>query len=192
MVRYDDEHKARSRRALIEGAAALFRRYGYQGVGIDALCGSAGLTRGAFYGHFKSKAELFAEVLSGAHDLLRRLRERTGRSERAVRQQGVRIASDYLDPRNRDAVVRGCSLASLAMDTARANAASQKAYADAVEQVVEEFMRGREPAEQDAARAALALCVGGLLISGACGDTRTGVAVARAARREVKRLLDGS
>lgn len=36
---------------------------GFEGVTIDGLMNNCGLTRGAFYAHFKSKAELYSEAL---------------------------------------------------------------------------------------------------------------------------------
>ncbi len=147
MTRYPPEHKEKSRIALVQAAAGLFRRHGYSGVGINDLCGAAGFTRGAFYAHFNSKAGLLKAVLSGGHDMLRRLRERQAKTGAALAREGAGIAADYLKLENRQAVLGGCSLA------------------------------------------ALALCVGGLLISSACGDSSTAQAVSRAATKQVKRLL---
>ncbi|MEM9620550.1 MAG: TetR/AcrR family transcriptional regulator [Pseudomonadota bacterium] len=192
MARYSPEHKAASRKTLIGAAAELFRKHGYTGVGIDDLCAAAGLTRGAFYGHFTSKANLFTAVLRGAHDFVERLRVRPGFATRHLKKQGVQVAKDYLDPRNRAAVVAGCSLSALAADTVRADADAQAAYAQAVADVVSELTRGASgeramTAEQ--ARTMLALCVGGLLINNACGNNPEGERVALAARRALSRVV---
>ena len=42
------------------------RANGFAGVGIDAITAHAGLTAGAFYGHFASKQALLEEVVSRA------------------------------------------------------------------------------------------------------------------------------
>jgi TetR/AcrR family transcriptional repressor of nem operon len=191
MTRYDESHKARSRVSLVEAAAGLFRRRGYSGVGINELCAAAGLTRGAFYGHFDSKAELLTAVLEGAHDLVRRLKSRTARSTNGLRRQGAGVARDYLAPENRQAVIGGCSLSALAVDVARSNPQTQRAYARAVRSVVAELRRGEagERLSADRARVVLALCVGGLLIDNACGRDPEGARVARAAQAEVSRLM---
>ena len=193
-MRYTPEHKDQSRRRLVAAAARLFRRHGYDGVGINDLCAEAGLTRGAFYGHFDSKQALLSAVLAGAHDFVRRLKARTAWTTNGLRRQAAGIARAYLAPKNRAAVASGCSIASLAVDCMRGEAPAQKAYADGVRSVVAEFRRGAdgETLDADAARAALALCVGGLLIDNACGDDPEGRRVARAAQREVTRLLAGS
>ena len=41
----------------------VFRRDGYVGAGIDAIAEEAGLTKGAVYSHFDSKADLFLSLL---------------------------------------------------------------------------------------------------------------------------------
>ncbi len=192
MARYDASHKAKSHQALLSNAARLFRQRGYNGVGIDELCGAAGLTRGAFYAHFQSKAALFQAVIGGAHDLLKRLRARTARSPSALRQQGSKVALDYLDPVHRHKVVQGCSLAALAMDTARADPDTQHAYAETVSQIVDEFRRDNPDLPRDHAQAALALCIGGLLIGAACNKHSIGEQIARSARRQVRALLLGA
>ena len=57
MARYKPEHKDVSRQRLVEASAEAFRRMGYHGIGINDLCAAAGLTRGAFYGHFQAKTD---------------------------------------------------------------------------------------------------------------------------------------
>lgn len=193
MVRYSAEEVERSREAIRDAAATLFRRRGYTGVGIDELCRTAGLTRGTFYAHYPSKAALLDAVLNGAHDFVRRLKARSGNSTRVLRRQAGEIAAAYLAPKNKQGVIGGCSLASLAMDTTRAGPEAQAAYAKAVKNVVAEFQRAGEDGEAllpvDQARAALALSVGGLLISNACGEGQEGKAVARAATKAARDLL---
>lgn len=186
MARYSKSHKETSRKALLAAAAKLFRANGFNGVGIDQLCAGADLTRGAFYAHFKSKRALFESVMQGPHDFIERLRARApGRVAAGASQ----VATDYLTPKHRDAVLGGCSLASLAMDAARGQPPAHRAYAEAVEQIVAEFRRDQSDVSDDDARAALALCVGGLLLSAACGETATADKTERAARRQVEALL---
>ena len=71
---------ARTRAEIFEHAARLFRLRGYAGTNIDDIMLAAGLTRGAFYAHFKSKDDLFAEVVRAGDGLLRAAaRRRAGR-----------------------------------------------------------------------------------------------------------------
>ncbi len=189
MVRYSKAHKQRSRSAIVSSAAQLFRQRGYNGVGIDQLCEDAGLTRGAFYAHFKSKADLFHTVLSGPHDFVKRLSARKQRSATTLRKAATRVALDYLAPAHRPQVLAGCSLAALATDTTRAAPEAQAAYAAAVRNLVDEFQRDNAHLPADRAQAAVALCVGGLLVGAACGGDETGDQIALAARKHIAKLL---
>ena len=55
--------KAETRRRLLEAAAEVFIRRGFQGASVEEICEEAGFTRGAFYSNFRSKEQLFAELL---------------------------------------------------------------------------------------------------------------------------------
>ena len=58
-MRYGPEHKGAARTKILDAAGRGFRRLGFGGVGVDGLAKEAGVTSGAFYGHFPSKAEAF-------------------------------------------------------------------------------------------------------------------------------------
>jgi AcrR family transcriptional regulator len=54
---------ARTRELLIDTAAELFIRRGYEAVSMNDIATAAGLTKGAVYGHFRSKGQLLVEVI---------------------------------------------------------------------------------------------------------------------------------
>ena len=60
-----------TRAALLGAAAKVFARRGYDGASISEIAADAGLTSGAIYAHFASKAELFVATLRayGEQDL---------------------------------------------------------------------------------------------------------------------------
>lgn len=60
---WQEQHKQQSRERILHVAAASFARFGYSQVGINDVMRDAGLTRGAFYAHFASKADLYAQAL---------------------------------------------------------------------------------------------------------------------------------
>ena len=64
MARYSPEHKDATRRRMIETAGRRFKSDGFDGSGIATLVADAGLTNGAFYGHFASKDDLIATVVA--------------------------------------------------------------------------------------------------------------------------------
>jgi len=47
-----------SKRALLDAALSVFRVKGYTATRVDDICEAAGLTKGSFFHHFKSKEEL--------------------------------------------------------------------------------------------------------------------------------------
>ncbi|MGB1092953.1 MAG: TetR/AcrR family transcriptional regulator [Oceanobacter sp.] len=60
---YTKEHKQQTREKILENSFKLFANKGFEGITIDELMNDCGLTRGAFYAHFKSKSELYREAL---------------------------------------------------------------------------------------------------------------------------------
>ncbi|MFC3120285.1 TetR/AcrR family transcriptional regulator [Agaribacter flavus] len=60
---YSKAHKDKTREKILENSFVLFATKGFEGVTIDELMKDCGLTRGAFYAHFASKAELYREAL---------------------------------------------------------------------------------------------------------------------------------
>lgn len=57
------EQQERTRSALIASARRVFGRDGYHGANLAAVAREAGLTKGAVYSNFDSKADLFLAVL---------------------------------------------------------------------------------------------------------------------------------
>jgi len=62
--RSNAERVAETRGALLDAAAALFGRLGYEGTSTTAILEASGLTRGAMYHHFADKRDLFVAVAS--------------------------------------------------------------------------------------------------------------------------------
>jgi TetR/AcrR family transcriptional repressor of nem operon len=192
-LRYRPEHKERTRRRILGQAGRLFRRHGYAGVGIDTIMAAARLTRGGFYGYFRSKADLFAQVLGGEHDLIERLRAREGTTQAELTTQAVEVVEGYLHPDHREQVGRGCYLASVSPDVARAGGAARRAYGAKLEELAAELARGLPGADarDPRALASLALCVGGLVLARAVEDDGLSRALLAAARDRVEAELVG-
>ena len=57
------EKQAETRTRLMDAAERVFLRRGLQGSSVEEIAAEAGFTRGAFYSNFKSKDELFVELL---------------------------------------------------------------------------------------------------------------------------------
>jgi TetR/AcrR family transcriptional repressor of nem operon len=172
--------KARTRAEIFEHAARLFRLRGYAGTNIDDIMLAAGLTRGAFYAHFRSKGDLFAEVVLAGHGLLAAVRAADAETALAV----------YLDKAALAANAQACTLAALPGDVARAPMAARLAYANVLYALIGELARGRRRRRLDAdATTAAILAVGALALARACGDTRLRDWLLRCARRAALPLL---
>ena len=171
--------KARTRAEILQQAARLFRLRGYQGTNIDDVMLAAGLTRGAFYAHFKAKDELFAEIVGGGTSLLTRLRA----GERDA------VLKAYLDKAELAATVQSCNLAGLAGDVARAPLGARLAYANVLQAAIGELARARTRKLDSAATTAAIIAVGAVVLARASGDIRLSDWLLRCAHRALPPLL---
>jgi AcrR family transcriptional regulator len=57
------ESRLETRARLLDSAAQLFARGGYEGASVDLIAESAGYSKGAFYSNFGSKEAIFLELL---------------------------------------------------------------------------------------------------------------------------------
>jgi len=57
------ESRLETRTRLLESAAQLFARGGYEGASVDLIAESAGYSKGAFYSNFDCKEAIFLELL---------------------------------------------------------------------------------------------------------------------------------
>jgi AcrR family transcriptional regulator len=60
------------RRQLLDAAIWAFARKGYRSAGISDIIGRAGVARGTFYLHFKSKEKVFLAIVNHFHGLITR------------------------------------------------------------------------------------------------------------------------
>ena len=111
---------ARTRAEILDHAGRLFRLRGYAGTNIDDVMLAAGLTRGAFYAHFTSKDDLFAEAVIAGTGLRTRLRG----------AESAAVLKAYLDKAELVASAPTCVLAALPSDIARAPLPARLAYAN--------------------------------------------------------------
>ncbi len=196
-MRYSSEHKTKTRARILDQAGLLFRRKGYSNVGIDEIMGAAKLTRGGFYGYFKSKAALFTEIVRDEAGLGRMMRRRKGATPAALHSEAAETLTGYLDPQNANVIAKECTLASLPSDVARAGVKTAKtAYTDKILELAHEFDRtrsGRTPAPDappsPEALAAVILSVGGFSIARAMNDDTLSHALLAAARDKALDLL---
>jgi len=62
-----EESRDLTRQRLLEAGAVIIARKGLNGASVEDIAAHAGYTRGAFHSNFRSKAELFIELLKRDH-----------------------------------------------------------------------------------------------------------------------------
>ncbi len=185
-MRYSDEHKKETRAKVLLAAGQVFRKEGYGGAGIDALTKAAGVTNGAFYGHFKSKGEAFlTAVLAGMEELLQGIV--------ALKAEGAggwlkAFVGYYLGYKRTCDLGDSCALPTLSVDVMRSDEDTRLAYTRALERLVTEIATGlpkdasREAAgvsPEDRALLLLALLTGGVTLARAVNDAGLSDRIAR-------------
>lgn len=166
----------RSRAALIDTAALLFRRQGYAATGVNQILETADVKAGSLYHHFPDgKQELAAAVVESAGGDIERLLRRFLASDSSVADivDGwidlliAQLASDGRD---------GCPIEPIATESVTASAqvreASARAFAGWTAAVAER-LRADGWSARDAERTALAviaLIEGALILSRIAGD----------------------
>src|SRR5260370_19551731 len=111
------EQVAKNRQRILEVAGKVFRGKGFDGVSVADSMKSAGLTHGAFYGHFASKHELAAQACANA--VAKTLDVWTAlASDKSPDQLGA-IVTNYLTSSHRDDLGGGCFFAGLGADVWR-------------------------------------------------------------------------
>lgn len=72
IVQVANMSQANTRIHLLETALELIWNSNYSEVGVNEICKQAGVTKGSFYHHFQSKAELFCEACNHHFDTVRK------------------------------------------------------------------------------------------------------------------------
>ena len=170
---------ARTKAEILDHAGRLFRLRGYAGTSIDDVMLAAGLTRGAFYAHFRSKDELFDEAV----------RAGTGLRNRLVGAEPLAVLKAYLDRHELVPSAPTCNLATLPSDIARAGLPARLAYANLLHATIGELARRKKRKLDADATVAAILAVGAVALARASGDTRLSDWLLRCAARAIPPLL---
>lgn len=107
-MRYDANHKQKSRERVIAEAAKAIRSEGPQAISVAGVMGAAGLTHGAFYAHFNSREAL---LLAGIDRMFEegRARIQTETSQGVSPKAALTgYIAFYLSRSHRDARTSGC------------------------------------------------------------------------------------
>jgi TetR/AcrR family transcriptional repressor of nem operon len=137
MARYGPEHKEATRRRMIETAGRRFKSDGIDGSGIATLVADAGLTNGAFYGHFRSKDDLVASVVA------QQLADQVAvvNALPAGLESVDAFIREYLSPAHRDDSAGGCPSAALLDEIGRCDDTTKRAYTEGARSMIDAIAR---------------------------------------------------
>jgi TetR/AcrR family transcriptional regulator, transcriptional repressor for nem operon len=166
---YPAGHRDSVRKGIIDSARKLFNRYGFESVSVQQIMAGAGLTHGGFYSYFKSKSDLYAEVMAcfftdpewkncweGVHVDL------------SSTDVGAQVVRAYLSRQHFDDVENSCPMVALPTDVARSNTNARRAFETvfkAMVNVLERSMVQKGRRRHAAAQGIAAMAIGGMIVA---------------------------
>ena len=166
---YPAGHRERVRKKIIDSARRLFNRRGFESVSISEIMADAKMTHGGFYSYFRSKSDLYAEVLScfftdpewkncweGVHVDL------------SSSDVGPQVVHAYLSRQHYEDVENSCPMVALPTDVARSGTSAKRAFETvfrAMVSVLERSIADKRKPRKSKAQAIAALCIGGMVVA---------------------------
>jgi AcrR family transcriptional regulator len=181
------EQKHQTRENIVASAGRNFRKLGFGGAGVDAVASDAGVTSGAFYGHFKSKGQLFEEaVLTGIEALEIGIREFQSKHKDEWWETFVKF---YLGTKRTCDISDACALQNLSHELARCETGERLKFEEAFSLVAKVIVGGPKckasPTNLEDAYMALSTLVGAVTLARAMGSDKVGEAIAKSAEKQL-------
>ena len=171
---YPAGHRPTVKKNIIDSARKLFNRHGFESVSINQIMAGAGLTHGGFYSYFKSKSDLYAEVLGcfftdpqwkscweGVHVDL------------SSTDVGPQVIRAYLSRQHFEDVENSCPMVALPTDVARGGVRARRAFETvfkAMVSVLERSLVQNGQRRHATAQSIAALAIGGMIVARAMVD----------------------
>jgi AcrR family transcriptional regulator len=171
---YPAGHRVAVKKNIIDSARKLFNRYGFESVSISQIMAGAGRTHGGFYSYFKSKSDLYAEVLGcfftdpqwkscweGVHVDL------------SGTDVGAQVIHAYLSRQHFEDVENSCPMVALPTDVARSGVSAKRAFETvfkAMVSVLERSLIQNGSRCRATAQGIAALSIGGMVVARAIVD----------------------
>lgn len=188
-MRYEKGRKDESRRRIVQVAAERFRRDGIAASGLAGVMSEVGLTNGAFYPHFRSKAELVRESVAAA------LEDQSDWLREILAADGLEAAvAAYLSAEHRDDPGKGCASAALLPELARQPPETRSLYAERFLAVVRQVSTALPPQTRDPDGVVLgvfATLIGSLQLARAVAGTALSDRILAAGADAARTLLVG-
>ena len=186
-MRYEKGRKDASRRKIMEVASERFRSDGIAATGLATIMSEAGLTNGAFYPHFQSKADLVRESVVAAADA------QSDKMRQMIAGGGLEtVIREYLSPEHRDNPGQGCTLAALLPELARQPPEARAVYVERFEAMAREFataLPANTPDREAAAMGIYAILIGSLQLARAVDGTELSDRILSAGRNAARALI---
>lgn len=191
---FSSNHRAKTRKKIIETARILFNQYGFQNVTIDQVMHEAGLTRGGFYNHFRNKEALFSEAVSSF--LMGRGAE--WRNDAGIDPSNLKpemaqqMVDAYLSPEHLGDLAGQCPMIALPSDVARADPETQEAFQQLLTAMVwllETAIPNEQTDRRQNALASAALCVGGMVLARTLPSSQLAEEVRSAAHEAATQII---
>jgi AcrR family transcriptional regulator len=191
-VRYPPDQKAKAREALVQAGARALKTSGFNGIGVDGLAASAGVTSGAFYSNFPNKEAMLEAVIDAfvGEPFLSDSDSVTVTEGRSLLEDFV---DDYISVHHSVDPADGCVMPALSADVSRAQPSVREAFDRKINTLAERIagvLDGDPSDRQRRAWSIVGLMVGTIAISRAMtseGEPRADVIAA--ARRTATSLI---
>jgi TetR/AcrR family transcriptional repressor of nem operon len=171
---YPAGHRTAMKKKIIDSARRRFNRYGFDNVSLGQIMSGAGLTHGGFYSYFKSKSDLYAEVLAcfftdpdwkncweGVHVDL------------SSTDVGAQVVQAYLSRQHFEDIENSCPMVALPTDVSRSDETAKRAFETVFKAMVNVLERSLAEKGRDrraTAQAIAALSIGGMVVARAVVD----------------------
>jgi TetR/AcrR family transcriptional repressor of nem operon len=187
------DRKEATHARIVETAARVIRRSGYDGTGVADIMKEAGLTHGGFYAHFDSRDAMLAEAADRAGAETVATAERVAAA--APPQQALEaMVRAYLSKAHVEGIENGCAIAALGSEMPRQAAEVRRAATRRIKEMIDLVARQSpdwgKPGAHDDALVTVATMVGALVLARAVDDSKLSDALRRAALKDLTSAAD--
>jgi TetR/AcrR family transcriptional repressor of nem operon len=171
---YAPGHRSEVKAKIIQSARRLFNRHGFENVSLNQIMAGAGLTHGGFYSYFKSKSDLYTEVLGCFFtDPNWKSCWEGVEVDLSSANVGPQVVRAYLSRQHFEDVENSCPMVALPTDVSRSGESAKRAFETIFKAMVSVLERSSSENGQPRhtiAQATAALCVGGMVVARAMLD----------------------
>ncbi len=185
------QDKEKTRAKMLDSACKLFMTKGYGAVTVDQVMKDSKLTRGAFYGHFTSKAHIYSEAIKFAISNSKFVK--TAEDAACEHTWLAGLLDGYLSIEHVNGT-NPCPLAFLATDIVGRDEAARSAYSQAydnVNKVVLNYAQKHTACSKKEVLSLTAMIIGTVAISRTINDSDTVKDLLAACRSDAGLKLGG-